>query len=157
MNHQKFRLLMRPGDPLLVTREIDVFFAIAWAIFASWGYLAVFHGLETITLAAGPLFNFLWALSIALLSTIATLASVFLFFRTSASQVTKKRIELAAAWGLVFLIAVYPVYLGIRTVVTDNNNLWASTVLSLLYLLIPVFRIRNLRYRIKYYAKSYSE
>lgn len=155
MNH-KPRLLMRPSDPLLVTREIDVWFAAIWTIFAAWGYLAVTHGLETITLAAGSLFNFLWALTIALLSTVAAISAGALFLKTGLSQVAKKRIELAAAWGLVFLISVYPVYLGIRTVITDNSNLQASTVLSLLYVLVPVIRIRNLRYRIKYYAKSYS-
>lgn len=152
---KKPQVLMRPSDPLLVTRELDVAYAVAWAIFAAWGFLATVNGLETITVLVGPVFNFIWSLGIALLSSVAAFMSIMLFFKTKTSQIAKKRIELAATWGLLFLIAVYPMYLGIRTVVTENNNLWASTAIAVLYVWVPFFRIRNLRYRIKYYAKSY--
>lgn len=154
MTFPKPKLMVRPSDPLLLTRELDIFFILSWAIFAGWGYFAVFQGLETITLALGSFFNFIWALGIAVLSSIALIASIMVFFKTKMRQVSKKRIELVAVWGLIFLVAVYPVYLAGRAISQEEINIWNSVIISLLYVLIPFFRIRNLRYRIRYYAKT---
>ena len=145
------QLVARPSDPLFVTRELDVFYIIAWGIYAAWGVAASIAGIPTITLASGELYNIIWAGLIAVTAVGALWSAVSIFYKTKLQQVVKKRIERTFLWVLMVLVAVYPSFLLITVIEGDTTRL-ATFIVSLLYLLIPYFRIRHLTKRIKYYA-----
>lgn len=148
------KLVARPSDPLLITREVDLWYSAIWFVYASWGTLSVILGIRTITEIAGPTFNFGWSLAIALLSWGALACSILLFIRTTwLSQVSKKKIEMMLSIGLFFLILIYPFYLGFRAYMGEEQ-IWPSVALAVLYLLICAFRAKHLYHRVKNYQRA---
>lgn len=145
------RLIVRPSDYLVITRELDLFCVLIWGIYASWGIASTVLGISTITTGLGEVFNFVWSASIGVISLIAAIAAASIFFKTPLSQVAKKKVELTASVTLLLLIAVYPLYLLLQGLDGDPNRL-VTFVLSLLYVTIPLFRARNLWQRIKNYG-----
>lgn len=145
------KLLVRPRDPLQVTRELDVFFIIAWVIYALWGWTASVVGLPSVTETAGSEYNQLWSATIGFFGTAAAIACASIFFKTRLNQITKKRIELGAVLGLAGFVAFYPVALAVQAVTVGVSA--PSAIVSLLFVLIPVFRIRHLQVRIKNYER----
>ena len=144
------KLVARPSDPLFVTRELDVFFIIAWGIYAAWGVAASLAGIPTVTSASGELYNTIWAGLIAITAFGSFWSAISIFYKTKLQQVVKKRVERAFLWMLTVLVIVYPSFLLISVIEGDMGRL-AAFIVSLLYVLIPVFRIRHLTKRIKYY------
>lgn len=147
--------LASPSDPLLLDRMIDVAAAAYWAIYALWALLAGFLGIATITHAAGEFYNFMWSAGIGTFSVIALLASISLFFDLGPrfSPSTKKKIELYAVRSLSILIAVYPVLLFVAAFAGDGNRA-PSAVLSLSYLVFPLFRSYVLKKRIVSFERA---
>lgn len=154
----KPRILVTPSDPLLLDRSIDVFFAGVWALYAAWGLSASILGVATITDAVSPVYTFLWALSIGVLSSVACLSAISLFFDlgTRLRPPVKKRVELWAVRVLACIVGVYPVLLVIAAVSGDPNR-GPSAVLAFLYVLIPYFRGRMLRKRIRNFERATQE
>jgi hypothetical protein len=141
------RVIAHPSDEIMVTREIDVFFAFCWSALAVWGLAAGIKGLPSVTEAVGQNYNFFWALGIGVASVGALWSNVAIFFKTRFGQVTKKRFERAFCWAMLFFVAYYPIALFLA-------GSWPSAVLVLIFLGLAVYRIRHLTYRIKLYHDS---
>lgn len=148
---KSLKLVTKPSDPLVVTRMLDVFAAIIWAIFSAWGFTASALGVATITDAVGSSYNFFWSLSIGILGAVNALAAASLFFKTPMGQITKKRIELSASSSLFVLLTLYPLFLFISAL-HGNENRGPAAVLALLYPAIPLARVWSLAFRIRNYA-----
>lgn len=145
------KLIVRPGDPLQVTRELDVFFIFAWLIYGGWGLAASIVGLPSVTETAGAVYNTLWSATIGVLGFTAAFACLSIFYKTRLNQIAKKRIELGAVTALSFFVAVYPVALSVQSFLSADFS--PSVIISFLFLLVPVFRWRHLSLRIRNYER----
>jgi hypothetical protein len=145
------KLIARPSDPLVVTRELDVFFIVCWAIYAAWGITACIFGIPSINFVNGLLYNQIWSGGIGLIATVALISAISIFFKTRTHQITKKKVERAALHALSWFVVAYPALLLLLAIFTGNVTYLATSVIGLLYLLIPIYRIRHLSKRIKYY------
>lgn len=150
---KRFVRLVSPSDPLVVRREFDLFFMLGYVIYAAWGFLAAYFGVKTVSDSLGDSFNFGWTLGIAILSTFCLIMAASVWFRTAMRQVTKKRIELVAVILLSFAVVIYPIYISLAALTGDENRI-PNAVLSLIYLLVPAWRIRHLILRIKSYGTT---
>ena len=146
------KLIVRPSDYLVTTRELDLFAAIIWAIYAAWGLVTSLNGLATISDLVGEVFNTIWSGAIGVTGLVAAIAATSIFFKTRLSQILKKKIELVATVLLAVLITIYPVYLLILGLFTEDMDRLVTFVLSLLYIVIPIARARILTFRIKNYG-----
>lgn len=127
---------------------IDVAAAAYWGIYALWGLLASILGIATITQTVGSAYNFLWSGAIGTLCTVACIAAVSLFFETGRlTNVVKKQVELWAVRLLSCIIFVYPILLFITAISGDTNRA-PTAVLSLSYLIFPLYRTYVLKKRI---------
>lgn len=131
----------------MVTREIDVLFTLCWTLFALWGFVAGIKGLPSVQEQAGQNYNFFWAFGIGIAGAGAAWSAGSIFFRTRFGQVTKKRFERAFCWALLAFITFYPIALAL------SGN-WPSVILLLIFMALPIYRIRHLSYRIKLYHDS---
>lgn len=148
------KLIARPSDPLLMTREIDVFFAFGWLGFAWWGGFSAIVGVKTIVDPLGFWFATIYSGMVGVLAVLASLIAASLFVRTPrVSNLTKKKWEQSIAIGMVFFFAIYPVNIVVRAL-TDAAIL-PNLGIALICLLVIFYRIRNLRHRINSYVSPY--
>lgn len=131
----------------MVTREIDVLFAVCWAFFAIWGIASGIEGLPSVQQQAGHGYSFFWSFGVGVSALGATASAVAIFFKSRFGQVTKKRLERTFCWALLLFIAYYPIALTL----SDN---WVPAILILIFMALPIYRIRHLSYRIKLYHVS---
>jgi hypothetical protein len=141
------RVIAKPSDQIVVTREIDVLYVVLWTILGVWGIAAGVSGLPSVQESAGVNYSFFWALGIGVAGVGAAWSAVSIFFKTRFGQVTKKRFERAFCWAMLFFVAYYPIALFLA-------GSWPSAVLVLIFLGLAVYRIRHLTYRIKLYHDS---
>lgn len=150
----KFRV--KPSSPLIVDRWQDVTYAALWAIYGAWGLAVLFKGLPTLTQMTPGWYQVVWSGAIGILSVIACLSAVSLFFHSKISFITKKKVERAAVIALGAFISLYPALLFYSAFGGDSDRV-GSAVLSLSYLLFPAYRIYQLNQRIKAYEKANKE
>lgn len=155
---RKPKILVRPSDPLLLDRMIDVCAAAYWLVYTLWAILAGVLGIATITHAAGEFYNFMWSAGIGTFSLVALLTSISLFFDFGErfAPPFKKKVELYAVRCLIILIAVYPVLLFLSAFGGDTVRA-PSAVLSLSYLIFPIFRTYVLKKRIITFERAKKE
>jgi hypothetical protein len=141
----------RLSDPLIVDREFDLFFLCAWLVYMGWGISAAIAGVPTITLVQGGVYNLIWAISLSVTALMCALSCLGIFYATGyVKAITKKKIELGFAYLLTGIVSVYPAFVWIQALAGDETRV-ATSFVSLLYILIPVYRIRHLTRRIRYY------
>lgn len=150
------KLRARPRDPLILDRWLDVAFACLWGIYAAWGLTTLLVGLPTITINTPEWYSAVWAGAVGILSAIAFLACVSLFFLTRPHFLVKKKIERYAVVALVFFILVYPVLL-IASATGGDIDRASLAVLSVSYVIFPIYRIYVLTSRINAFEVSSQE
>lgn len=147
-----------PNDPLLLDRWVDVAFAVLWGIYALWALAASILGIATITGHVGPLYNFVWSVSVGFFATVSCLAATSLFFDLGSRlrPPFKKRIELWGVRTMGCLITVYPVLLFISAFGGDGNR-FPSAILATSYLVFPLLRVYVLKKRIATFERAQTE
>jgi len=139
-------------DPVVVTRELDLAYIILWALYAWWGIQSLITTLPSISMVSSNLYSTVWAGSIAILSSIAMVTAILVFFRTGRwSQPAKKRLEEYVVMLLCGVILVYPAAVIFLSFHGDTDRL-AIIPVALSYLIFPLLRVRLLNRRIKQYA-----
>lgn len=144
------KLLVRPSDPLIADRWLDVAYVIYWFIFGGWGITSIILGLPTVQMLTTDWYQTAWSGGIGALATLAGALALLVFFDTPRfKQISKKRAEQATVWVLGVFILIYPVLLIVRAGDGQQNRVGAAAVLALSYLVFPALRIHLLRGRIK--------
>ena len=144
------KLNILPSDILIVDRWLDVAFAVFWFIIGLWGAVSLVIGLPTITQLTNDWYQTAWSGMIGLLSITASILATLVFFETFwISQVTKKVLELGIVIVLGSFMAVYPVLLVVRSFEGEFLKTGALAVLCFSFLVFPVYRIHDLKRRIK--------
>lgn len=147
------RFRVTPHSPLIIDRWIDVVYGLFWSIYGAWGLTTLIVGLPTLTAASPDWYRVIWSGSVGILSAIAGIAAISLFFDTKVGFITKKKIERGAVIALGAFITLYPVLLFSSWFGGDTDRA-AAAVLSLSYLLFPAYRIYLLNQRIKAYEST---
>lgn len=150
------KLRVTPFSPLILDRWLDVAFAVLWGVYACWGITTLIVGLPTITINTPEWYSTVWAGSVGSLAALAFLACLSLFFAGRPNFILKKKIERGAVICLIAFILVYPVLLfaASREGDTDRTSL---AVLSVSYIVFPVYRVYVLNKRIKAYDIAVQE
>lgn len=144
------QLQIKPGDPLILDRWVDVAYVGLWFSFGLWGVITLLVGLPTITQFTPDWYQTAWSGSIGLLAITASIVSSLIFFDTPwMKQYTKKYIERALAIPLCAFIGVYPVLLILRTLDGDAYKTAGLSALILGFVIFPALRIHILNVRIK--------
>ena len=145
------RLQMKPSDPLILDRWVDVAYVALWFIYGLWGVTTLIVGLPTITQFAADWYQPAWSGVIGLLAITASILAALIFFDTSRwlSQLTKKKLEKTTVWLLCCFVAVYPALLMLRTINGEGEKTGGLSILLLSYIIFPLLRIHILGMRIK--------
>lgn len=144
------RIQVRPSDPLILDRWIDVAYFIQWLIYGFWGIASVILGLGTVEDLASQWYQYAWSGTIGALSSIAGIMVLLAFFSMSwIRQITKKRVEFCTVIVLSVFILVYPVLLTIRALEGEQALIGATAVLAYGYLIFPILRLHILRKKIR--------
>lgn len=144
------RLQIKPSDPLIVDRYLDVAYVTLWFIYGLWGVTTFLLGLPTITQFTPDWYQTAWSGTIGCLAISASLLAALIFFETPwMRQVTKKYLERSIVYALMAFIAVYPVLLLLRAINGDILITLGSSIITVSYLVFPALRIRILNGRIK--------
>lgn len=144
------KIQVRPSDPLILDRWIDVAYFFQWLIYGFWGIASVILGLGTVKDLASQWYQYAWSGTIGMLSATAATMVFLAFFHTSfIRQITKKRIEFCTVIVLNVFILVYPVLLIIRSIEGEFLKTGAIAVLAIGYLIFPILRLHILRKKIR--------
>lgn len=138
-----------PHTPLVVDRKFDMFFIVLWSIYATWALVSSIEEIPSFSMLAVPISQFIWGGLLGTVSFMATIFSIMTFFPSGLSRVGKEKLELLSVIMIGGFIAVYPCVIAYNIVVFDNWNALAGFVLSLSYMLAPVYRAVHLWGRIK--------
>lgn len=145
------RLQIKPSDPLIVDRWLDVAYVALWFIYGLWGVTTLVLGLPTIAKFAPDWYQTAWSGVIGLLAITASILAMLIFFDTSKwlSQITKKKSERTIVWVLCCFVAVYPVLLLLRAIDGEGEKTAGLFILLISYIIFPALRIHILSKRIK--------
>lgn len=144
------KLQLKPSDPVVVDRWLDVAYFFLWLIYGAWGVFSVVVGLPTVQNFASESYQTIWSGMIGVLALTAAAMIVLVFFRTSwMAQITKKRIERGAVIALTAFVFVYPILLGLRAAEGEIVKVGPSSLLAVSYIIFPIYRIWVLRNRIR--------
>ena len=144
------KLQIKPSDPVVLTRWVDVCYVYVFTVYALWGISSALVGLPTLNIYTPDVYQIVWSGCIGLLSTVAAFFASLVFFDTSwMSQITKKMIEFRAVLVASAFIVVYPILLIARVVNGEVAEVGPTAILSLSYLGFPVLRLFILRMRIR--------
>lgn len=144
------KLQVKPSDPLIVTRWLDVAYILLWFVYGLWGVFSVIVGLPTLNMLTPDWYQTVWSGFIGILSLTACVLASLVFFHTPwFKQISKKRAEFATVCALLAFVVIYPVLLVVRAADGDLSRVGPSAVLAISYLIFPVLRLYFLRGRIK--------
>lgn len=142
------RFLERVHEPIVTDRGLDVASIIQWTIYAAWGIVSTVAQIPTLAKVTPDAYGIVWGAAIGVTMLIAAGAAASTFFG-GPGRIRTKRVELFALVLAIFIIAVYPILLVVQAFVLGDVNRWALAVLSLSYLVFPLFRTRHLVKRIR--------
>jgi len=144
------KLLVKPSDPLITDRWLDVAYVVYWLIFGLWGITSLLFGLPTVQMLTTDWYQTTWSGCIGVLASLAGVLALLVFIDTPRlKQVTKKRAEFATVAVLVVFVFVYPVLLVVRAADGETSRVGAAAVLAVSYFVFPILRLHLLRVRIK--------
>lgn len=144
------RLQIKPSDPLIVDRWLDVAYVALWFTYGLWGVTTLILGLPTIQQFTPQWYQTAWSGAIGLLAITASLLAALIFFETKwIRQITKKTLERAIDGILCTFLGIYPLLLILRSIDGDFARTAGLSVLILSFLIFPLLRIHILTKRIK--------
>lgn len=141
-------VLLRPWEPQVLDRWIDVAYILLWALYSAWGISVLIVGLPTIANVTPGWYFTAWAAGVGLSALVSCIFSFLVFFKTKITQITKKRIEIRGVAVLSSFILIYPVLATIAAISGDPLRFGAMFV-AWSYLIFPILRIHILRIKIK--------
>lgn len=144
------RLQIKPSDPLIVDRWLDVAYVALWFSYGLWGAITLVVGLPTITQFTPDWYQTAWSGAIGLLSITAAILASLIFFDTKwMKQITKKMLERSITVVLCAFLGIYPFLLALRSLDGEAHKTAGLSVLILSFLIFPVLRLHILTKRIK--------
>jgi len=144
------RLQIKPSDPLIVDRWLDVAYITLWFVYGLWGVASLILGLPTITQFTPDWYQTAWSGVIGCLSITAAILAALVFFETKwMRQITKKTLERGVVYILVSFVGIYPILLILRSVDGDLLKTGAQAVMAFSFLIFPILRVHLLSKRIK--------
>lgn len=144
------RLQIKPSDPLIVDRWLDVAYVTLWFSYGLWGVVSLIAGLPTITQFAPDWYQTAWSGAIGLLAITAAILATLIFFDTKwMKQITKKILERGIVYVLCSFLGIYPFLLALRSLDGEAHKTAGLSVLILSFLIFPALRIHILSKRIK--------
>jgi hypothetical protein len=146
----KLRLILHPGDPLIVNRWIEIAFILLWLIYGTWGVMSLLNGIPTIVDTTQPWYQVVWSGAVGVLSYITAALAISSFFNLGPPPIVKKQLERGSVIALIGFVAIYPALLAIAAFEGDTDRIPAA-ILSLSYLIFPVYRVYALTQKIKTY------
>lgn len=142
-------LLDKLKEPIPTTRSVDFLAALSWSCFAWWGIVSMIHGIPSISRASTELYQVIWGGWVGFSALVAMLAALSTFVRsTNRSRIQKKTVELVALVIFIIGVTVYPSVV-IWTAIQGDPGYFAVAGPAVAYLLFPIWRVINLRMRIK--------
>lgn len=136
--------------PLVVDRTLDLAFIIMYVIFALWALISSVENIPSFDRVSTTLYQFIYGGAVGTFAAIAATAAILQFFRTGGVRKDhKEKIELYAVVLATGFIFVYPCVLAFNLFILHAKGVEAGFVLSLYYVLFPLWRIRHLWKRIK--------
>lgn len=140
-----------PKTPLVVDRRFDIYFIIVWFTYVAWAIGSAIEQILSVNSFFDNIYLFVWS---GLIGTSAMLSAMFAilgFVPTPMSRVNKEKIEMYSLIILAGLVSVYPCVLIYNQFVLHTHfEFFASTlVLSVRYLIAPIYRTMHLWGRIK--------
>lgn len=146
----KPKVLLRPSDPLILDRWLDVAYIMLWISYGVWGVVTAWFGIPTFTQLTSETYQTIWSGALGLLALAAAVMALLVFFDTPwMLQISKKRAEHALVICIIPFITVYPILLVIRVAEGDHERVAGTLVLRISYLIFPILRVYILRGRIK--------
>lgn len=140
-------LQTRPNEPLVADRWLDVAYIALWLFYAAWGGVIGIFGLPTITDVTPRWYFIAWATSIGVLSLIAGVSGLLVFFRTQMDQISKKMTEKWAVTILCCFIGLYPIIATWRAFDGDPFRI-GTAIAAWTYLFFPLYRVHLLKLKI---------
>lgn len=140
---------IKPSDPLLTTRWLDVTCGAAWVAYVAYSLATILSPPMTFSLAGAPSwYSLIWSAGVGLAAAVAAIAAHWLFYDGRASLLFKKRLERDALAILLGFILIYEVLL--IDVVTHGDYSRLAQIFNVLATLpLPIFRIVHLNGRIR--------
>ena len=144
------KLQVKPSDPLILDRWVDIAYLALYLIYAAWAIFSVVIGLPTVMTLASDAYQIAWSGTIGILCLVAAGSAALTFFYVPhMRQITKKRVEFASVFTLWFFIIVYPVLLVVRAIDGELSVTGPAAVLAISYLIFPTLRLWILHNRIQ--------
>lgn len=148
MKKRLFRRV-RPSDPLLTSRWLDVTCAVMWALYLVYALATLISPLQTFELAGAPdWYAFVWSIGVAGTAGTATLAAHWMFYDGRVGLLFKKRLERDALTAFMAFMVLYGLLL-VDVVIHGSIARLAQIVIVALALPLPTFRVFHLRRRIR--------
>lgn len=122
--------------PVFVDKTLLWALSIWYAVFAFWGVAAFYFGIRTIDITAGDSFGAWYALAICLVSAILLPLPIFPDNEKHVAERVEKYVTIA--W--LAIVSLYPISLAYQTIVNYDDTRAQLTVLSLAYLVFPIWR-----------------
>lgn len=146
---RKFFHRVKPTDPLLTSRWLDVAAGTNWLLYTAYALATIVAPLMTFTTAGAPRwYQLTWAIVFGLSSLTAGLAAFSIFHEGKASKLVKKRTERDALLIMASLIAVYAILL-IIVVALGYGDRFPQLIFVLSVFPFPIYRIGHLNHRIR--------
>lgn len=148
MKKRLFRLV-KPSDPLLVTRWFDVASGATWFLYVAYAAATLLSPLLTFKMAgAPPWYPVIWSIGAGGSALLAALGAHWIFYDGKAGLLVKKRLERDSLWALIAFMCIYELLL-IDVVVHGALERLAQIFLFAALLPLPFFRIAHLNHRIR--------
>jgi hypothetical protein len=141
--------LMRVRDPIIADRSLDLMCAAFWMFLSIWGLTSMFTGIETISGATNDWYRNAWGGAIGILCLTAFTSAIATFFNNPniGHRINLKRTEMLAGSLAGGFISVYPALILLAVLGGDWAR-FAPFWATLVYLVIPTWRVRHLYHRI---------
>lgn len=140
-----------PRSPLVVDRRFDIYFIFVWFTYVAWAITSAVEQIVSAHSIFDNVYLFAWSGALGTSALVAMIFAFLGFIPTPMRRVAKEKVEVYALILLCGFVSVYPCVLIYNEFVLHAHfEFFASTfVLSLRYLIAPIYRIMHLWGRIK--------
>lgn len=136
--------------PLVVDRTLDIAFIVMYVIFMLWALISSVENIPSFDRVTSTFYQFVYGGAVGTFAAVAATAAVLQFIKTGGVRKDhKEKIELYSVVLMTGFIFVYPCVLAFNLFILHTHGVDAAFVLSLFYLVFPLWRIRHLWKRIK--------